>query len=669
MRQLQHQTLIFGDFTLDLRRGCLLHGSEEVKLRPKSFEVLRHLVENGGRLVSKDELMDAVWPDTAVTDDSLVQCLIEVRRALGDSEQQIIKTVPRRGYILELNVIERDWAGGEVVYSEEVEGVHVTFEDEHEGLSHPQPVVAQLNAASTTKQSGISRQPLVKILVGAAVVLAVIVGGYLVSDRLASRSKSANVIALNAPNINSIAILPFTNEGGNPEMEYLSDGISESLINNLSQLPNLKVIARSSSFKYKGKEVDPQEVANALGVDGVITGRVTQRDQKLLISVELVNPRDKTQTWGAQYTRPTTDVPSVLGEISSDIVAKLRLRLTPNEQQRLTKGSTSNPEAYNYYAKAMYHFHNIRAELNTRPESDLAVDLFKEAVKLDPNYALAHAQLGYTYMRTAVFLENNPALVEEAKKELTIAEKLDPQMAEVHAARYFIAFSQYEGWQVDAAIRELRLAQQLDPDVGHSEFGDIYSHIGLEQQSREAYELALKADPSNDEIKTFYLNLYRILGKPDEYLQTSQRFFNRGPDFDYYIEKRMVNEAEALFDQTFKREPNFSWAQVNKALLLALRGNHAAAQASVPAILKGRMNRGYHHVTYFIARIYALAGKSAEALKWLRITVKEGFPCYPLFARDSFLDRIREDTAFKQFMAELHSQWQNYENEFGKGPS
>ena len=111
MQNLQHQTLHFGDFTLDLRRGRLLRGAEELKLRPKSFEVLKHLVENSGRLVGKDELMGAVWPDTAVTDDSLVQCLIEVRRALGDSKQEIIKTVPRRGYILELDVIERELTG------------------------------------------------------------------------------------------------------------------------------------------------------------------------------------------------------------------------------------------------------------------------------------------------------------------------------------------------------------------------------------------------------------------------------------------------------------------------------------------------------------------------------------------------------------------------------
>ena len=116
-------------------------------------------------------------------------------------------------------------------------------------------------------------------------------------------------------------------------MEYLSDGISESLINNLSQVPGLRVIARSSSFKYKGKEVDLQEVANALGVESVITGRVAQRDQNLLINIELVNARDKTQTWGEQYTRPASDLPAVLSEISGDVVEKLRLRLTPTEQQ------------------------------------------------------------------------------------------------------------------------------------------------------------------------------------------------------------------------------------------------------------------------------------------------------------------------------------------------
>ncbi|MCA1849595.1 MAG: tetratricopeptide repeat protein, partial [Acidobacteria bacterium] len=265
----------------------------------------------------------------------------------------------------------------------------------------------------------------------------------------------------------------------------------------------------------------------------------------------------------------------------------------------------------------------------------------------------------------AIFLEDNPALIEQAKEELAVAERLDPQLAEVHAARYSIAFSQYEGWQVEAAIRELRLAQQLDPNVGHSELGDLYIHIGLEKQAVEEFEVALKADPKNDEIKSFYINLYSISARPDEVLQARQRFFNRGPDFGYYLEKRMAKEAEPLFEQTFQKEPRSPWALVNRALLLAMQGKHQEAEAATPAILRGRRNRGYHHVTYFLARIYALGGKTEEALKWLRVTVQEGFPCYPLFARDPFLDRIREDPAFIQFMAEMKARWEGYQREFG----
>lgn len=663
MQNPQHQTLHFGDFTLDLRRGSLLRGAEVLKLRPKSFEVLKHLVENSSRLVGKDELMGAVWPDTAVTDDSLVQCLIEVRRALGDSKQEIIRTVPKRGYIFELDVIERELSGRELVYTEDIEGVHVSFEEELEQEQLPGGHL--VGALKATNNFGLRRHKVAKlallILLGAAVTSV----AYFVIPGFFGRNKQVSALApSNASGINSIAVLPFTNTGGNPEMEYLSDGISESLINNLSQVPGLRVIARSSSFKYKGKEIDLQEVANTLGVESVITGRVVQRDQDLSINIELVNARDKTQTWGQQYTRPASDLPALLSEISGDVVGQLRLRLTPTEQQRLGHGHTSNAEAFNYYAKGMYHFHNIRADLGSRQESDLAVDLFKEAIRLDPNYALAHAQLGYTYTRVAVFLENNPALIDEAKKELAIAERIDPQMAEVHAVRSFIAFSQYEGWQVEDAIRELRLAQKLDPNVGHSELGDLYIHIGLEEQAQQECETALRGDPNNEEIKTFYLNQFVITARPDEYLRLNQKFFNRGPDFIYYLEKRMADESERLVEQTFQKEPSSPWALAHRALLLALRGKLQEAEAMIPLIVKARKNRGYHHVTYNIARIYALAGKSDEAVKWLRVTSKEGFPCYPLFARDSYLDHIRSDSAFVQFMAEMKTRWENYKNEF-----
>ncbi len=314
----------------------------------------------------------------------------------------------------------------------------------------------------------------------------------------------------------------------------------------------------------------------------------------------------------------------------------------------------------------MYHFDNIWPDPKTRSESGLAIDLFKKAIDLDPKYALAHAQLGGAYARTALFQENNPALIEQAKQELAIAETLDPELAEVHLARYFIVFSQYEGWQVHEGMRELRLVQQLNPSVGLRQLADFYSHIGLERQAVEVLESALQVDPNNDQIKDQYIVEYSLSARPDEALQASKRFFNRGPDSKYYLDKRMLKEAEPQVEQAYQENPNVAVTLINHTTLLALQGKHQEAEAAVPLILeKAARNRGYHHITYEIARIYALGGKSKVALRWLRVTAQEGFPCYPLFERDSFLDPIRKDPAFLQFMVEMKAQWENYQREFG----
>jgi eukaryotic-like serine/threonine-protein kinase len=190
----------------------------------------------------------------------------------------------------------------------------------------------------------------------------------------------------------SVAVLPFTNLSGDPNMEYLSDGVSESLINSLSQLPTLKVISRGSVFKYKGKEVDPQEVARALGVQAIVTGRVLQRGDQLQVSVELVNASDKTQMWGEQFNRKATDALAVQMEISQQIADKLRLRLTKADQQQLVKDAKVNPEAYELLLKGRFY----RAK--SGPE-DLrkAVEYYNQAIAIDDKYALAYALCSDAY--------------------------------------------------------------------------------------------------------------------------------------------------------------------------------------------------------------------------------------------------------------------------------
>jgi TolB-like protein len=470
--------------------------------------------------------------------------------------------------------------------------------------------------------------------------------------------------------IESIAVLPLRSLNPEADDVYLGLGVADSIIAKMGQISELTVRPTSAVRKYANQEVDALQAARELKVDAVLDSTFLRVGDQLRVSVNLLRVEDGASLWAERFDERFTDIFAIQDRVSQQVAQRLRLKLNPAEQARLTKRYTSNPEAYNYYAKAMYHFRNISPDLNTRPESDLAVDLFKKAIELDPQYALAHAQLGYAYVRIAVFQEDSDALIEQAKRELAVAERLDPQLAQVHTARYFIAFSQYEDWQVETGIRELRLAQQLDSNVGHSELGDLYVHIGLDKQAAEEYQISLKLDPNDDEIKRAFINQYFITARPDEGLDANKSLFNRGPDLMYYLEKRMLKEAAPLIEEEYQKDPSNveSWVAIKyRALWPALQGRHAEAQAAIPSIVtKARKIRGYHHLTYDIARTYALGSKSEEAVKWLRVTVKEGFPCYPLFARDSYLDPIRNDPGFLQFMAEMKTRWEGYQREFGQ---
>ncbi|MGH9902084.1 MAG: winged helix-turn-helix domain-containing protein, partial [Pyrinomonadaceae bacterium] len=388
MQQLRHRTFCFDDFTLDLTRGGLLRGGEEVKLRPKSFEVLKYLVENGGRLVTKAELMRAVWPDTAVTDDSLVQCLIEIRRALGDDSRRYVKTVPRRGYVFDAQVVEQsaevveqNSAGRETVYTEEVEGVRLTIEEEIEEETKVAGDLAPAapEAAGTRRlPGGINRHgPALAVLVVTVLTLGGL-GAYLLSGGGGA--------------IDSVAVMPFRNVGGDPEAEYLSDGFTEGVINNLSRLRDLKVMSRSSVFRYKGKEIDPQTVARELGVRAVLVSRLEPRGENLVVNLELVDARDGRQLWGEQYTRRLSDIIQLQTEISREVSGKLRRRLTGEDRRLLTKQYTENAQAYQLYLKGRYHW-----EKWTIQDAEKSVDYFQQAIRRDPAYTLAYTGLADAY--------------------------------------------------------------------------------------------------------------------------------------------------------------------------------------------------------------------------------------------------------------------------------
>jgi eukaryotic-like serine/threonine-protein kinase len=466
--------------------------------------------------------------------------------------------------------------------------------------------------------------------------------------------------------IKSLAVLPLKSLNRGAGDDYLGLGIADTIITKVSQVGGLTVRPTSAVNKYADQEMDALEVARQLQVDAVLDGTFLHAGDRLRVSVNLLRVQDGVSLWAESFDVRFTDIFAIQDEVSKEVTARLRLRLSPAEQARLAKRHTTNPEAYSYYTKAAYHL-SKRPFTPQQEETEIAIDLLKKAVELDSNYALAHAQLGYAYawLADTNYTERGPALVAGAREELRVAERLDPQLAEVHLARSWMAWSQYGDWQIEEAIREARLAKQLNPNSdGHAVLAGHYYHAGLEERSAEEFEQALERDSANDFVKRGYLSLYSTTARPDEWLALQQRLFNRGPDIRYYLEKRMLKEAEPLIEQKYVQNP--SLAPNERGLLLALQGKHREAQSEVPQIVeKIPRNKTSHHFTYDVARIYALGGKSEEALKWLRKTVNEGFPSYPLFARDPFLDPIREDPAFIQFMAEMKTRWEGYRREFG----
>ena len=369
-------------------------------------------------------------------------------------------------------------------------------------------------------------------------------------------SRRANVASSNEA-IDSVAVLPFVNVNNDASAEYLSDGISDSIIGSLSQLPNLKkVSAFSSVLRYKGKPTDPQAAGRELNVRAVLTGRLVQRGDDLLISAELVDVRDNKRLWGGQYNRKLADVPKLQGEIAQQIGEALRLRLTGAEQQQLAKSSTTNAEAYQLYLLGRFHQHNR--------EEEKARDYLEQAIKKDPNFAPAYAQLAYTYSneltsddwssrkeaqekmeraaRRALQLDDTLGDAHAAlamtifdwsvrPREFQRALELDPNSADVHG---FYARVLWGHRRIDEAILHMKRAVELDPfsHTSQADLGKMLYSAGQRDQAMEQYRKALDLNPNYDNAYKHLASYYLAEGRYEEAIAAAEKMIANAPEKD-----------------------------------------------------------------------------------------------------------------------------------------
>jgi len=454
-----HPNLAFGKFILDVGRGTLLSDGEIVQLRPKSFDVLRHLVEHAGKLVSKEELFDAVWPDLVVTPDSINQCVIEIRKALGDDTHEMIRTVPRRGYVFEGAV--------EILQPGEGRKANSVLSDA-ETLSSP------------------FRLGFRQIMVAAIFALVVAVAYLYLTKSSAPSSNVQNEHAAEGltPEAASIAVLPFQDMSQQHDQEFFADGLSESLLDLLAKVPQLRVISRVSAFAFKGKEETIPAIATQLNVAHILEGSVRVSGDRVRIATQLIDARTDVHLWSETYDRPIGDIFAIQDDISARVVKELKVKLL-GEPVHARK---TDPKAYALYLKA-------KARRFTSIIEPAKIGELQQVLNIDPEYAPAWFELGDAYFSQGINGGRDKfearALARSAAER---AVALDPRNARVHALLGAIATTTND---LAGAAEEFETALSIDANDPYVLYwsGRLLNSLGRFDESFELYQKLAARNP------------------------------------------------------------------------------------------------------------------------------------------------------------------------------
>jgi TolB-like protein/DNA-binding winged helix-turn-helix (wHTH) protein len=451
-----HRTYSFGDFTFDVDRGALLSAGADIRLRPKSFEVLKYLLERHGQLVSKDELLDEIWGNTVVAEDAVTQCLIDIRRAIHDDSQTMIRTVPRRGYIFDIPVTE------------------------NRGL----PVSGDASFSIRLFSSSWFRGGLGAVFV--VVLAAALWWGFESSKRSGSETGGSEIVVTSP----SIAVLSFTDMSPGQDQQYFADGIAEEILNLLTQVPRVRVIARTSSFSFKKKNADIADIANRLNVTHVLEGSVRKSGNQVRITAQLVDASTSEHLWSETFDRKLTDIFAIQEETAQAVAKALSVTLGVGEGD-ISVGGTRNFEAYDAYLAGISFTRQPDLENTAR-----AIEQLEMAVRLDPNFANAWSVLSRVYEFAAIFfiVERTDELLNKSEAAASRAIEIAPDaLASLHATAQL--HTRHRNWmQVELSLKK---AFELAPTDYRTimSYGFFYQSVGRPREAITYFRRATTIEP------------------------------------------------------------------------------------------------------------------------------------------------------------------------------
>jgi adenylate cyclase len=576
----------FEGYTLDIARNELRNSDREVALRPKTFELLRYLVENPDRLVTKEELLKAIWPNVTVTDQVLAHCVSEVREAIGDGDQAIIKTIRRRGYRFVAPVVRvatsaaaappsayaapplvGGWGGGsrggpKVPYSSAPAPDPSTQGGEEMRTEGPRP-------ASSAPGSRSQAEPYPSAHTG--------------ESRVGDRA--------------SVAVLPFANLSGDPEQDFFSDGITEDITTELSRFSELIVIARNSAFQYKGKAVDIRQVGRELGARYVLEGSVRRSGNRVRITAQLVDATTGAHRWADRYDRELVDVFAVQDEVARAIVAILAAHVKRAEIERVLLKPPAAWEAYEYYLRGAEAFFLHQSKC-TKASLYEARRLLEQSLAIDPDYSRATAMLARTHLHAYIEPFDgdhlSPAALDRALELAETAVHLDPHLPQ---ARAQLGHALLLKRQHDAAIAEFERAFALNPNSVDHRFAHALTCAGEHARAIEVVEAIIRLDP--------FQPLHNAFGQMG---------------WTNYMLRRYC-EAVRLLSECVSRVPNLQWPHVMLAAAYAQSGQLEEARKEAAEVL--RINPAFTIERYKGLAVYKDPKDAEHRLDGLR---KAGLP-------------------------------------------
>ena len=475
------------------------------------------------------------------------------------------------------------------------------------------------------------------VAIAILVLLAAIVGGLLYA-----RGSSDHEIS-------SLVVLPFVNESADQSKEYLSDGITESIINNLTQLDSLRVMARTTAFRYKGRANDPQTVGRDLSVEAVLTGKLQARGETLIVQAELVRVSDGSQIWGEQYNLTATDALTIQQRISHEITEKLRMRLTNEQVRRLAKQTSVNPEAYQHYLRGRFHW-----ERRTLDEIKKGIEHFKQAIAADPEYALAYAGLADSYITLSNINQPPNECIPTAQAHATKALELDDQLAEAHTSLAVIKWR--FDWDWNGAETEFNRALQLNPNypTGHRWYGQFLCYQKKFEAGRAEFLKAQQLDPLSLVVNAGVGLSYYAERQYEPAIEQLHRTLELDPSFPYghvylgwaYEQKKDFAQAIASFQRITPINMPIKLAYLGHAHALA--GNRAEAEKILAELLK--RSRTDYVSPYYLAVICAGLGESDKAIDFLQQGLTDRSDMMVILGIEPKFDVLRASPRFSEIL-------------------